>query len=448
MFDFIGNKIQKSIEKMNKKTIITEDDITEIIREIKLSLLEADVNLEVVKAFTKEVKRKILESGKIGNLNAQQTVIKIFNEELINILGKKTFSIEVTKKPLTILMIGLQGSGKTTTSAKLAAYLRKKKIIENPLLIGADIYRPAARDQLESLSKQISVDFYTEKIDDAVEIAQNALTIAKENKNDAVILDTAGRLAIDDTLMDELVKIKRRTNPDYIFLVIDAMSGQDVINVAKIFNENLKINGTIITKLDSDARGGAALSITHLLNIPILFIGTSEKISGLEIFHPDRMANRILGMGDVLSLIEQAENNIDEAKAKKISQRFLSGQFTLDDLMETMAQIKKLGKMTKIIKMIPGLSNKINEEQIDKAEQKFTTYQILINSMTKQERKNPKLLKIAERKQRILKGSGRSAREYNLLLTDYERMAKQMKEMSSGHGGFNLGNLGGLGGLF
>ncbi|MBU4690726.1 signal recognition particle protein [Mycoplasma zalophi] len=448
MFDFIGNKIQKSIEKMNKKTIITEDDITEIIREIKLSLLEADVNLEVVKAFTKEVKRKILESGKIGNLNAQQTVIKIFNEELINILGKKTFSIEVTKKPLTILMIGLQGSGKTTTSAKLAAYLRKKKIIENPLLVGADIYRPAARDQLESLSKQISVDFYTEKIDDAVEIAQNALTIAKENKNDAVILDTAGRLAIDDTLMDELVKIKRRTNPDYIFLVIDAMSGQDVINVAKIFNENLKINGTIITKLDSDARGGAALSITHLLNIPILFIGTSEKISGLEIFHPDRMANRILGMGDVLSLIEQAENNIDEAKAKKISQRFLSGQFTLDDLMETMAQIKKLGKMTKIIKMIPGLSNKINEEQIDKAEQKFTTYQILINSMTKQERKNPKLLKIAERKQRILKGSGRSAREYNLLLTDYERMAKQMKEMSSGRGGFNLGNLGGLGGLF
>ncbi|MCU4117071.1 signal recognition particle protein [Mycoplasma zalophi] len=448
MFDFIGNKIQKSIEKMNKKTIITEDDITEIIREIKLSLLEADVNLEVVKAFTKEVKRKILESGKIGNLNAQQTVIKIFNEELINILGKKTISIEVTKKPLTILMIGLQGSGKTTTSAKLAAYLRKKKIIENPLLVGADIYRPAARDQLESLSKQISVDFYTEKINDAVQIAQNSLTIAKDNKNDAIILDTAGRLAIDETLMDELIKIKKKTNPDYIFLVIDAMSGQDVINVAKTFNENLKINGTIITKLDSDARGGAALSITHLLNIPILFIGTSEKISGIEIFHPDRMANRILGMGDVLSLIEQAENNIDETKAKKISQRFLSGQFTLDDLMETMAQIKKLGKMTKIIKMIPGLSNKINEEQIDKAEQKFTTYQILINSMTKQERKNPKLLKIAERKQRILKGSGRSAREYNLLVTDYERMAKQMKEMSSGRGGFNLGNIGGLSNLF
>ncbi|QJG67071.1 signal recognition particle protein [Mycoplasma phocoenae] len=448
MFDFIGNRLQKSIQKMNKKTLISESDILEILREVKLSLLEADVNLEVVKKFTKEVKTKILESGKIGNLDAQQTVIKIFNEELINILGQKTVEVKIKNKPTIIMMIGLQGSGKTTTSAKLAAYLRKKKIAENPLLIGADIYRPAARDQLESLSKQINCNFYTNRIDDALQISKEAVSQAKNNKNDLLIIDTAGRLSIDETLMDELKSIKKYIKPDYIFLVVDAMSGQDVINVAKTFHENLNLNGTIITKLDSDARGGAALSITHLLNIPINFIGTSEKISGLEVFHPDRMAKRILGMGDFVSLIENAQENIDESKAKKLGNRFMSGQFSLDDLMETMAQIKKLGKMSKLLKMIPGIANKIDPSQIDKAEEKFRMYEILISSMTKEERKNPKLLKDSSRKNRIMKGSGRSAKEFNLLLADYERIAKQMKDMASGRGGLNPNIMGGLSGLF
>ncbi|MGX9358702.1 signal recognition particle protein [Mycoplasma sp. 128] len=441
MFEFIGNRIQKSIEKMNKKTRIEEADVLEIIREVKLSLLEADVNLEVVKTFTKEVKTKILESGKLGNLDTQQTVVKIFQEELVRILGSKATEIKIKSQPTKIMMIGLQGSGKTTSTAKLAAFLRKKKIASKPLLIGADIYRPAARDQLQSLAKQIDVDFYTEKVDDALAIVNNGLQQAKQNSNDLVIVDTAGRLAIDENLMQELKNIKKNIHPDYIFLVVDAMSGQDVINVAKIFNDELQLNGTIITKLDSDARGGAALSITHLLNVPIIFIGTGEKISALEAFDPQRMAKRILGMGDIVGLIEQAEENIDESKARKLGQRFFSGQFSLEDLMETMAQIKKLGKMTKILKMIPGLGNKIDEDQISRAEEKFDIYKILMDSMTKKERKNPKLLKDANRKARILSGSGRSAREYNMLITDYERMAKQMKEMASGRGQMNMAQL-------
>ncbi|MGX9395776.1 signal recognition particle protein [Mycoplasma sp. 3341] len=441
MFEFIGNRIQKSIEKMNKKTRIEEADVLEIIREVKLSLLEADVNLEVVKTFTKEVKTKILENGKLGNLDTQQTVVKIFREELVRILGSKATEIKIKSQPTKIMMIGLQGSGKTTSTAKLAAFLRKKKIASKPLLIGADIYRPAARDQLQSLAKQIDVDFYTEKVDDALAIVNNGLQQAKQNSNDLVIVDTAGRLAIDENLMQELKNIKKNIHPDYIFLVVDAMSGQDVINVAKIFNDELQLNGTIITKLDSDTRGGAALSITHLLNVPIIFIGTGEKISALEAFDPQRMAKRILGMGDIVGLIEQAEENIDESKARKLGQRFFSGQFSLEDLMETMAQIKKLGKMTKILKMIPGLGNKIDEDQISRAEEKFDIYKILMDSMTKKERKNPKLLKDANRKARILSGSGRSAREYNMLITDYERMAKQMKEMASGRGQMNMAQL-------
>ncbi|MGX9383447.1 MULTISPECIES: signal recognition particle protein [unclassified Mycoplasma] len=441
MFEFIGNRIQKSIEKMNKKTRIEEADVLEIIREVKLSLLEADVNLEVVKTFTKEVKTKILESGKLGNLDTQQTVVKIFQEELVRILGSKATEIKIKSQPTKIMMIGLQGSGKTTSTAKLAAFLRKKKIASKPLLIGADIYRPAARDQLQSLAKQIDVDFYTEKVDDALAIVNNGLQQAKQNSNDLVIVDTAGRLAIDENLMQELKNIKKNIHPDYIFLVVDAMSGQDVINVAKIFNDELQLNGTIITKLDSDTRGGAALSITHLLNVPIIFIGTGEKISALEAFDPQRMAKRILGMGDIVGLIEQAEENIDESKARKLGQRFFSGQFSLEDLMETMAQIKKLGKMTKILKMIPGLGNKIDEDQISRAEEKFDIYKILMDSMTKKERKNPKLLKDANRKARILSGSGRSAREYNMLITDYERMAKQMKDMASGRGQMNMAQL-------
>lgn len=432
MLDFIQKRMQRSVDKINKKLSITEEDIIEILREVKLALLEADVNLEVVRLFTKQVKEKVLESKIIGKLNQQQTFLKIFKDELVNILGNKTCEVKIKKAPTTIMLIGLQGSGKTTTAAKLATYLRKKGICQKPLLVADDIYRPAAREQLEQLAKQTQVDYFTMKDNDATLIAKNGIEKAKANKNDLVIIDTAGRLSIDETLMEELKSIKKNVRPDYIFLVIDAMSGQDVINVAKTFNENLELNATIITKLDSDARGGAALSIAYLLNVPIIFIGTSEKMSGLEPFHSDRMADRILGMGDVMTLIEKASEEVDEKMMKKIGYKMLTGKFDLTDLMNSLEQIRKLGKMKSILKMIPGLAGKIDEQKIEEAEEKFGIYTILINSMTEQEKKMPRLLKNASRKERILKGSGRSAHEYNMLVSDFERMAKQMKDMADG----------------
>lgn len=432
MLDFIQKRMQKSMDKINKKMSISEEDIVEVLRDVKMSLLEADVNLEIVRAFTKEVKEKVLESKIIGKLNQQETFLKIFKDELVKILGQKKCEVKLKKVPTSIMLIGLQGSGKTTTAAKLSTFLKRKKICQNPLLVAADVYRPAAREQLKQLAKQIQTDYFTLDENDAIKIAKKSFDVAYNNKNDFVIIDTAGRLSIDDKLMDELKQIKKHVHPDYIFLVVDAMSGQDVINVAKTFNENLELDGSIITKLDSDARGGAALSISYLLQVPIVFIGVGEKTSNLELFHSDRMADRILGMGDVMSLIEKASEEVDEKLVKKIGYKMLTGKFDLTDLMNSLEQIKKMGKMKAILRMIPGLANKIDDTKIEEAENKFKIYTILINSMTEQEKKLPKLLKNAERKARILKGSGRSAHEYNMLLTDFERMAKQMKDMADG----------------
>ncbi|VEU71168.1 signal recognition particle protein [Mycoplasmopsis glycophila] len=431
MLGFLEKKLQKSLAKMAKKTVLNEADIVEITREVKMSLLEADVNLKVVKTFINNVKEKALTREIVGKLNPSQQMVKIFHEELVNILGNETKEIKLDKKPYIIMMTGLQGSGKTTATAKLAFYFKKKKMTEKPLVVAADIYRPAAVEQLVTLAKSIQIDHFDMGIEHPVDkIIENALEKAKQNNNDLIIIDTAGRLSIDEKLMDELVLAKKVAKPNQILFVADAMSGQDILNVAETFDEKLSLTGTIITKLDSDARGGAALSLRQVLNLPILFIGTGEKVSNLDLFHPDRMADRILGMGDVLSLVEKAQDVIDQDKAQNMLERMFSGNFTLDDLLEQIKQMKNLGKFSKILKMLPGgLANKIDEDQLEKAEEKMNIYQILMSSMTDRERKNPKLLKQASRKERILKGSGRTAQEYNKLLNDFEQMQKRMTEM-------------------
>ncbi|TKA59553.1 Signal recognition particle protein [Mycoplasmopsis bovis 8790] len=431
MLNFLENRIQKSIKKMASKTVVSEEDILGVARDIKMALLEADVNLKVVKDFVANVKEKALSANLVGTLNAEQTMIKIVHNELVDILGKEVRPIEITKKPYIIMMTGLQGSGKTTACAKIAHFLKKKNQIEKPLLVAADIYRPAAVQQLVTLAKGIQVDYFEKGTSvSAQEIVKESLTFAKEHKNDLIIIDTAGRLSIDEPLMNELWELKSISEPQEIFFVADALSGQDIINVASTFNDRLKLTGSVITKLDSDARGGAALSLSKVLSLPIRFIGTGEKISNLDLFYPDRMADRILGMGDVMSLIEKAEEVIDPLMANNMVAKLLRGNFTIDDLMNNLMQIKKLGKMSKILKMIPGLANKVSSEKIEEAERKMAIYEILISSMTVKERKNPKLLKQASRKKRIMEGSGRSAQEYNKLLNDFDQMSKNMSEMA------------------
>nr|WP_318025422.1 signal recognition particle protein [Mesomycoplasma ovipneumoniae] len=424
------NRIQSSLKKIQKSVTINEQDLAEIIREIRLALLEADVNLLVVKNFIAQVKNQVLTNGLTSKLNPQQEFLKILHQNLVSVLGVSAKSINFAKKPTTIMLVGLQGSGKTTTTAKLAVYARQKNFSKKILLVACDTYRPAAIDQLKQLGKQVSIDvFYIEKT--PVEIAKDALIYSKNNNYDLVIFDTAGRLSINSELMTELADIKKAVKPDQILFVLDALSGQDIINVVETFHKKINLTGSIITKLDSNARAGAALSITHLLKIPILFIGSGEKISALELFHPNRIADRILGMGDVMSLLEQAEENIDKQTVKKLSHRMFSGQFNLDDLLNSLAQIQKIGKFSKIIKMIPGLSGKINASQIDDVEQKMKLYKILISSMTLEERKKPKLLKNPSRRNRIIRGSGRTGAEFNRLISEFESMSKKMSEFSS-----------------
>ncbi|MBR2055840.1 MAG: signal recognition particle protein, partial [Mycoplasmataceae bacterium] len=395
MFDFIGSRMQKAIAKANKKTQLKEEDILEITRDIRLALLEADVNLKVVKDFIDSVKKSIIGQDVIKQLNPGQQMVKVVKEELVKILGNKAKEIKINNKPYFIMMTGLQGGGKTTTVAKLAYYFRKKQNLEKILLVAADVYRPAAVDQLVSLAKQIGMDYF--KIDnsqDVNDIVKKAYEKAYQEKYDLVIIDTAGRLSIDEKLMDELVQVKSIIKPNEIIFVADALSGQDIINVATTFHEKLKLTGSIITKLDSDARGGAALSIRYLLDIPILFIGTGEKVSNIDLFYPDRMADRILGMGDVLSLIEKAEEVIDERKSKKMLNKLMKGEFDLDDLLDNLRQVKKLGSIRKILKFLPG-NLKIDETKAEKADEKLKLFEILISSMTLEERKDPRLLKNA-----------------------------------------------------
>ena len=430
MFENLGDRLQNAIDKIKGYGKITEENISEITREIRLALLEADVNYVVVKEFVNNVKEKALGEEVKKSLKPGEVFVKILKDELVELLGGEKKDLYVSGNPSILMLVDLQGSGKTTTIGKLANMLRKK-YKKKPLLVACDIYRPAAIDQLKQLGKELNIEVYSEDSKDAVAIANNAINYAKENKFDYVLIDTAGRLHIDEELMLELKNINESVNPNEILLVVDSMMGQDAINVINGFNDALPLTGAILTKLDGDTRGGAALSIRHLTNIPIKFIGVSEKLDGLEEFYPERMATRILGMGDIMSMIEKAESVIDEEEAMKAAKKMQKGDFDLDDFLNQMKQIKKLGPLENLIKMIPG-AKKMGLTNVSINPKDIAHIEAIIQSMTMEERRNPSILK-ASRKIRVAKGSGRSVEEVNRLLKQFEEMKKMMKMMKKGN---------------
>ncbi|AIM17678.1 MULTISPECIES: signal recognition particle protein [Neobacillus] len=429
-FEGLADRLQNTIQKIRGKGKVSESDVKEMMREVRLALLEADVNFKVVKDFVKKVSERAVGQEVLKSLTPGQQIIKIVNEELTELMGGEQSKIAVSNRPPTvIMMVGLQGAGKTTTTGKLANLLRKK-YNRKPLLVAADIYRPAAIKQLETLGKQLNMPVFSlgDQVN-PVEIARQAIAKAKEDHHDYVLIDTAGRLHVDEALMNELKDIKELTKPDEIFLVVDAMTGQDAVNVAQSFNEQLDITGVILTKLDGDTRGGAALSIRAVTQTPIKFVGMGEKMDALEPFYPERMASRILGMGDVLTLIEKAQANIDEEKAKELEQKMRTASFTLDDFLEQLGQVRKLGPLDELLKMMPG-ANKIkglNNLQID--EKQIAHVEAIIRSMTKEEKLHPEIMN-SSRKRRIAKGSGRTVAEVNRLLKQFEDMKKMMKQMT------------------
>ncbi|WP_238899202.1 signal recognition particle protein [Clostridium sp. YIM B02500] len=432
-FEGLGEKLQETFRKLKGKGKLTEKDIKEAMREVKLALLEADVNYKVVKQFISSVSSKCVGSEVLESLTPGQHVIKIVNEELTNLMGGTESKLNYSSSGLTVIMlVGLQGAGKTTMCGKLALNLRKNN--KKPLLVACDIYRPAAIKQLEVVGKQIEIPVFSmgDKVS-PVEIAKNAITHAKDNGNNVVIIDTAGRLHVDEELMQELKNIKDNVNPSEILLVVDAMTGQDAVNVAENFNNDLDLSGVILTKLDGDTRGGAALSIKTIIDKPIKYAGVGEKMNDFEVFHPDRMASRILGMGDVLSLIEKAQEAIDEKEAADLGKRMLNQEFNFEDYLMAMEQMKKLGPLNKIMEMIPGLNSKeLQGVDFDKGTEALDKTKAIIQSMTLKERRNPSLiLKSPSRKSRIAKGSGTNIQEVNKLMKGYEMMKKNMKQMKS-----------------
>jgi len=430
MFESLGDRLQNVVSKIKGYGKITEENISEITREIRLALLEADVNYQVVKEFINNVKQKALGEEVAKSLKPGEQFVKIVKDELVELLGGEKKDLNINGNPATLMLVGLQGSGKTTTIAKLANHLRKK-YKKKPLLVACDVYRPAAIDQLKQLGRELNIEVYDEGQGNPVEISKNAIEYAKSNNYDYVLIDTAGRLHIDTELMDELKNINSNISPNEIILVLDSMTGQDAINVIQGFNEMLPLTGAILTKLDGDTRGGAALSIRHLTNIPIKFIGVSEKMDGLEEFYPDRMATRILGMGDIMTMLEKAESVIDEEVALKTAKKLQKGDFDLEDFLDQFHQIKKLGPLENLIKMIPGAKKMgLNDIQINPKD--IAHIEAIIYSMTKEERRNPSILK-ASRKIRIAKGSGRSVEEVNRLLKQFEEMKKMMKMMKNGN---------------
>jgi signal recognition particle subunit SRP54 len=431
MFNSLQDKLDKALHNIKGRGKITEINVAETVKEIRRALVDADVNYKVAKDLTKRVQDKALGQNVLTSLSPGQLMTKIVHDELVDLMGGSQEGINLSGKPSIILIAGLQGSGKTTFSAKLANYLKQKKS-KNPLLVACDVYRPAAIEQLKVLGKQVGITVYTEEDNtNPVSIAENAIAFAKENKHDVVIVDTAGRLAIDEAMMNEIKKIHQTIKPNETLFVVDSMTGQDAVNTAKTFNDTLNFDGVVLTKLDGDTRGGAALTIRSVVEKPIKFISTGEKMEALDVFYPERMADRILGMGDVVSLVERAQEQFDEEEAKKLHKKIAKNEFGFDDFLKQINQIKKMGNMKDLMGMLPGVGKAIKDVDIN--DDAFKHIEAIIHSMTPDERRTPSLINTT-RKQRIAKGAGRKIEDVNALMKQFEQMGKMMKMMQGPQG--------------
>ena len=431
MFDSLSGKLDKAFQVLKGHGKITEINVAETLKEVRRALLDADVNFKIAKDFTNRVKEKALGQEVLTTLNPGQLLVKIVKDELTELMGGEVAGVNLASNPSVILMSGLQGSGKTTFSGKLALHLKNKKA-KNPLLVACDVYRPAAIDQLTIVAEQVGVGIYKDiEEKNPVKIAKAGIAFAKANKHDLVIVDTAGRLAVDKVLMKEISDIHKAIKPDETLFVVDSMTGQDAVNTAKAFHDVLNFDGVVLTKLDGDTRGGAALSIKTVVQKPIKFIGTGEKMEALDVFYPDRMADRILGMGDVVSLVERAQEQFDQEEARKINKKIAKNQFGFDDFLSQIQQVKKMGNMKDLMGMIPGVGNAMKDVDID--DDAFKYIEAIIGSMTPSERSNPDLLNI-NRKKRIAKGSGRDLNEVNQMVKQFHQMSKMMKMMQGGKG--------------
>ncbi|MGF7086847.1 signal recognition particle subunit SRP54 [Kroppenstedtia sanguinis] len=428
-FEGLSERLQSALAKLRGKGKVSEADVKAAMREVRLALLEADVNYKVVKDFVSKVRERAVGQEVLKSLTPGQQVIKVVNEELSSLMGGTQEKLNLTSKPSVILMVGLQGAGKTTTTGKLGRYLKKQN--RNPLLVAGDVYRPAAIRQLEVLGDQVQLPVFTmgDK-ENPVRIAVDGVAQAKEAGHDTVLIDTAGRLHIDETMMDELKAIKEKVQPDEILLVVDAMTGQDAVNVADSFNRELGLTGVVLTKLDGDTRGGAALSVKSVTDCPVKFVGMGEKVDALEPFHPERMASRILGMGDVLTLIEKAQSSVDQEKAKDLERKLRTQQFTFDDFLEQMEQVRSMGPLDELLGMMPGMGQMKNMKNLQVDEKQLTKVEAIIRSMTRQEKQNPEVIN-AGRRRRIALGSGTTVQDVNRLIKQFMDMKKMMKNFSS-----------------
>jgi len=434
MFEGLSDRLERSFKILKGQGMITEINVAESVKEIRKALIEADVSYKIAKQFTNDVKEKALGANVLTAVKPGELMVKIVHDELADLMGGEQVDIDIKGNPSVILIAGLQGSGKTTFSAKLANYLKSKKG-KQPILVAGDVYRPAAINQLQVLGEQIGVEVYTEEgVKDPVSIARNAIKHAKENSNNIVIVDTAGRLAIDEQMMNEISSVKKAIDPNEILFVVDAMTGQDAVNTAKAFNDRLDFDGVVLTKLDGDTRGGAALTIKTVVEKPIKFVGIGEKMEALDLFHPSRMADRILGMGDIVTLVEKAQEQFDEEEARKIQKKIAKNQFNFDDFLKQIQQIKKMGNVKDLMGMIPGMGKALKDTDID--DDAFKGIEAIIHSMTKEERQNPKILNGSRRK-RIARGSGSDIQEVNRLIKQFAETSKMMKMMSGG-GGKNM----------